>query len=85
MSKYEKLMKRLLDRPSDFTWAELSKFLNQLGFKESNAGKTSGSRIRFYLNDCTPPLVLHKPHPKPVLKMYQIKNVIEYLQKEKLI
>jgi hypothetical protein len=31
------------------------------------------------------PIRLHKPHPKPILKEYVIKQVIEELKKEKFI
>ncbi|WHN64800.1 MULTISPECIES: type II toxin-antitoxin system HicA family toxin [Cysteiniphilum] len=85
MTKIDKALEKLLACPKDLTWAELSKVLKSFGFSESNAGKTSGSRVRFYLNKETPPLMLHKPHPKPTLKEYQIKNVIEYLKKVGLI
>ena len=80
MAKLQKLIDKLLSEPKDLTWAELSRLLKNYGFSESNQGKTSGSRTRFYINNATPPLILHKPHPKPILKEYQIKNIIEYLK-----
>ena len=45
MAKREKLIERLLSKPKDFTWDELTKVLNGLGYKQISAGKTGGSRI----------------------------------------
>lgn len=58
MTKKEKLKDRLLSYPSDFTWDELKKLLLSFGYKESNAGKTSGSRVRF-ISDIYSPILLH--------------------------
>ncbi len=84
MTKKEKLKERLLSCPSDFTWAELKNLLLSLGYRESNVGKTSGSRVKF-ISDEHSPILLHKPHPKPVMKMYMLKQVIEQLKKEGLL
>lgn len=84
MTKREKLLDRLLTRPIDFTWDELNKVLKGLGYIEDNMGKTSGSRVRF-ISSKNPPIILHKPHPKPTLKRYQIDQIIEKLRQEKLI
>lgn len=72
MTQTDKLRKRFLSKPKDFTWVELTKFLVDLGYKETQAGKTSGSRVRFMHKDY-PPIMLHKPHPKPTLKDYQLR------------
>lgn len=84
MTKKEKLKERLLSRPTDFTWEELKVLLLSLGYKESNVGKTSGSRVRF-VSETYSPILLHKPHPKPVIKMYVLKQIIEQLKKEGLL
>lgn len=84
MTKIEKLQERLLSCPSDFTWAELKKLLLSFGFRESNVGKTSGSRVRFISEEYSP-ILLHKPHPRPVMKIYMLKQVIEQLKKEGLL
>jgi hypothetical protein len=84
MTKRDKLIERLLSQPKDFTWAELAKVLNGLGYKEISGGKTGGSRARF-IHSSSPPIILHKPHPKPVLKRYQLENIIALLRQEKLI
>ena len=74
MTKYEKLKDRFLSEPKDFTWQELVKFLGFFGYVLTNAGKSSGSRVRFIHSEY-PPITLHKPHPKPVLKKYQVENI----------
>ena len=81
MSKRDKLIWRFLTLPKDFTWAELKALLECFGFEESNAGKTSGSRVRFYQENYTP-VMIHKPHPGKILKHYQLKYIKEYLQNE---
>jgi hypothetical protein len=84
MSKIDKLIKRLESEPKDFTYNELKKLLNNLGFVEDNKGKTSGSRIKFYKNGIAE-IELHRPHPSNILKPYQVKDVIEKLKKGGLI
>ncbi|WP_119343371.1 type II toxin-antitoxin system HicA family toxin [Facilibium subflavum] len=83
-SKKEKLINRLKSKPKDFKWSELKALLISLGYQEYNAGNTSGSRVRFCL-DGKHTIMLHKPHPTPVLKPYQVKQVLEQLIKEGLI
>ncbi|MGE3920446.1 MAG: type II toxin-antitoxin system HicA family toxin [Gammaproteobacteria bacterium] len=84
MTKANKLLTRLLSKPKDFTWAELVKVLSDFGYKEVSTGKTAGSRARFTHNSL-PPITLHKPHPKPILKRYQLEQVIELLKQEKVL
>ena len=84
MSKHEKLLKKLLNKPKDFTWNELVKLLANYGFEEIQTGKTGGSR-RGFLNKDNIPIKLHKPHPKEILKSYQIEQIIETLKQENLI
>lgn len=84
MTKRDKLIERLLSKPKDFTWDELAKVLNGLGYKQVSAGKTGGSRVRF-VHPSYPPVILHRPHPKPILKRYMLENIIDLLKQEKLI
>ena len=85
MSKEEKLLQRFLSRPKNFTYEELRKMLKGLGYTESQQGKTSGSRVAFY-NETTQHLIrLHKPHPNPELKMYQLDLIREALEERGLI
>ena len=80
MAKSQKLLKRLLSSPKDFTFGELETLLTGFGFSLSNAGRTSGSAVRF-INFRTGGIIrLHKPHPSPVLKQYLVKYVINELK-----
>lgn len=80
MSKLEKEINRLKSNPKDFTYNEAKNILNNLGFYEYNKGKTSGSRVAF-INKDNIKIELHKPHPKNILKQYQI-NILLKLLKE---
>ncbi len=79
MTQSDKLKKRFLSKPKDFSWLELIRFLEGLGYEQTQAGKTSGSRVRF-VHDIHAPISLHKPHPIPTLKGYQLKQIIEVLR-----
>ena len=83
LGKKEKLIARLKSNPKDFTFEEMETLLITLGFEKSNKGKTSGSRVKFMKDDI--PIILHKPHPRKELLAYQIKQIIEILEKEELI
>lgn len=83
MSKKDKLIARLRSKPCDFTFSELETLLGLLGFEKSNKGKTSGSRVMFTKGNV--PIAVHKPHPRKELLEYQIKQILETLEKEKLI
>jgi len=85
MSKEEKLIKRLLSKPKDFTYNELRKILTNLGYEESQSGKTSGSRVAFIDRNTNHIIRLHKPHPNNELKQYQLEQIIEELQSRRLI
>lgn len=81
MSKKEKLVKRFLSRPSDFTFDELITLLKYMGYFMESTGKTSGSRVAFS-NDDGDYLRLHKPHPRNILKTYQIDDIISNLNEK---
>lgn len=81
MSRKEKIIQRLKNRPKDFTYDELRTLLNYIGFEEDNKGNTSGSRVEFIHKDTKTIIKLHKPHPRNIMKPYQINIVIESLKK----
>jgi len=85
MSKDEKLIKRLLSRPNDFTYNELRSLLSHLGYIETQSGKTSGSRVAFINEKDKHIIRLHKPHPGNELKKYQIDQLIEELKARSLL
>ena len=84
MSRKDKLLAKLQQRPKDFTWDELAVLLNSLGYKQAKPGKTRGSRRRF-VHPTAATITLHKPHPKNVLKMYIINDILEVLKQEGML
>jgi hypothetical protein len=86
MSTKEKLIKRFLALPKDFTFDELLKLLTALGFVPSNKGKTSGSRVKFMHTEKSSIVRLHKPHTsgKP-LKEATLKEICAQLAEKKHI
>jgi hypothetical protein len=84
MTRKDKLIKRFLSKPKDFTWEELQRLLTIFEFEEIKTGKTSGSRTRF-INPSGVIISLHKPHPRNILKTYQLEQVIEILEQEGLL
>lgn len=84
MSRRDKLIARLKSRPADFTWDELVRLLEGLGYREVRAGKTGGSRRRF-VHSTAPVIALHKPHPGNIVKRYVIDELFRVLSEEKLI
>lgn len=70
MTRKDKLLKRLLTKPSDFTWFELKSLLLSLGF---SIVQGSGSRVKFWHEDSKTILSFHKPHPDNIVKLYIIK------------
>ena len=84
MGQKEKLIERLKSKPKDFTFDDMEILLRFLSYQRTNKGRTSGSRVMF-VSDNHPPIMLHKPHPRKELPMYQIKQLIEMLEQEGLL
>lgn len=84
MSKKDKLIQKLKSKPKDFTYEELKTLLNYLGFYEDNKGRTSGSRVEF-IREGHKKIQLHKPHPRNVLKPYQIEILLNELEELEVI
>ena len=84
MSRKEKLISRLHQRPKDFTWDELTSLLKYLGYREAKKGRTGGSRRRI-VHPSAAIITLHKPHPQNVLKRYAIDQIINILSQENML
>jgi len=84
MGRRDKLIARLKSRPKDFTWDELVRLLDGLGYREVRLGKADGSRRRF-VHPSAPMIALHKPHPGSILKTYMVDYVLTVLMEEGLI
>jgi hypothetical protein len=65
-------------------FAELITLLKSLGYSMETAGKTSGSRTVFS-NKNGDYIRLHKPHPRNILKMYQIDDILSNLKEKGLL
>ena len=79
MSKKEKLLSRISSKPNDFTWAELVSLMTALGF---NMEKSSGSGRKFILESTGGVLFIHQPHPVKILKPYQVRDAVTFLERE---
>lgn len=84
MSKKEKLLARLKEKPKDFSFDEVVQLMGYFGYNIVAGGKTGGSRVAFS-NDRKDYIRMHRPHPKSILKAYQVQNLIDDLKERELI
>ena len=85
MSKYDKVLLKLLNRSSTITYQEIKFLRGKLGYKETQKGKTSRSRVAFVNYEDKNIIRLHKPHPGNELKDYVKREIISELKDKKLI
>jgi hypothetical protein len=83
MSKKDKLIERLLEKPKDFTFNEMVSLLSYFGYTLKQGG--TGSGIKFIREDSNEVINFHKPHPNGILKRYVLEQVIEKLRKDGLL
>lgn len=79
MGTKEKLVKRFISQPKDFTFDELARLFRHLDFDIGVKGKTSGSRMEFINEEKSLSFGVHKPHPENTIKSYVMKQVLEFL------
>lgn len=77
MARRDKLLRRLQSKPKDFTYRELVTLLSGFGYREIKLS----SSARLFDHDEAPPHRMHKPHPKQILKPYQVKDAIDTLKR----
>jgi predicted RNA binding protein YcfA (HicA-like mRNA interferase family) len=77
VSRQEKALKRLLAKPTDFTWNEFRTVMESLGYEL----KTTGGSGRKFVKPSSV-FLIHEPHPHKLLKSYQIRQVIQFLREE---
>ena len=82
MSKKDKLIKRLMEKPKDFTFDEMSALLSYYGYELKQG---SGSGVKFIKEGSNEVINFHKPHPNGTLKRYVLDQVIEKLRKDDLL
>ena len=85
MGQKEKLIAKLKSKPKDFTFDEAELLLSYFSYHRNDKGKTSGSRVMFESDKYKQKIILHKPHPRKELLQYQVKQLIQHLNKEGLI
>lgn len=85
MSRKNKLLRRFLAKPADFTFEEMSTLLKGFGYERERTGKTAGSRVAFVNRTSGHLIRLHRPHPNHVLKRYQMELIEEALRAKGLI
>ena len=85
MGTKEKLIERFKRQPKDFTFNELTRLFQVLGFEVGQKGKTSGSRVEFVNIEKDLSYGAHKPHPDSAIKSYVMKQILEFLTSNKLI
>lgn len=78
MTRKQKLIDRLKGKPKDFTWDECTSLMGHLNY---GVLKGLGSARKFYNEATGHIIIIHEPHPKKILKSYQVnlllKNLIE--------
>lgn len=85
MGTKDKLIERFKRQPKDFSFNELCRLFQILGFEISQKGKTSGSRIEFINPEKKISYGAHKPHPDSTIKSYVMKQIFDFLVLNKLI
>ena len=80
MSKYEKALERIRNKPKDYTFNEAKTLLEKIGFEEVKHGKTSGSGYKFYRKKDNRVFFCHKPHPRKVMTEGAVEALLELLR-----
>jgi hypothetical protein len=63
----------------------MKRLLRGLGYREIKSGKTSGSRVAFFRDDIRHIIRIHKPHPKKIMKRYQLDFIDDELKKREVL
>lgn len=79
MSQHSKRLSRFLNKPKDFTWAELVALLQHMGFNLI-PDKSGSSGRKFIHNEKKTIINLHEPHPKKVILSCYISQIIKTLK-----
>jgi phenylalanyl-tRNA synthetase beta subunit len=85
MSRRDKILRRFLAKPADFTFTEMSTLLKGFGYEKLETGKTADSRAAFINRTSGHLIRLHRPHPSRFLKRYQMDLIEEALRAKGLV
>lgn len=77
MSKLEKLLDKMRNTQSQWTWDELCSLLKKLGYTQEEG---DGSRVKFDNGNALDLINLHKPHPGNEIRAYAIRQIREKLK-----
>ena len=79
MSRHEKLLQKLFEKPTpkDYKWSDLCTLLQGLGF-EVLSGK--GARRKFFNKELDCLIILHEPHPRPIVKACYVADIAKKLK-----
>ena len=80
MSRKDKLLEKLLQKPKGFTFDEMVSLLSYLGYELKQGG--TGSGVKFIKDGSNEVINFHRPHPNGILKRYILDQVIEKLRKD---
>lgn len=75
MSKHEKALRRLLSKPVDFTWSELTALMRSFEYELKATGGSGRKFVRAHRA-----FAVHEPHPDKLLKAYQIREIVAFLK-----
>jgi len=82
MGTKDKLVLRFRSKPKDFTFGELKRLLQSFGYLEEQG---AGSRVIFVNAVLNHKIKLHKPHPRNILKRYQMDLIEQELQNKNIL
>jgi len=82
MAKHDKTLAKLRAKPTpaDVKWSELRVLLEHLGYKMLTAGRSGGSRRKFFHAGKDALICCHQPHPSPDVDKACIDDVVEHLK-----
>ena len=83
MSKKDKLIERLLLRPTDFTFEQMVSLLAYFDYELKQGG--TGSGVKFVKAGSNEVINFHRPHPNGILKRYVLNQVVQKLRKDGLL
>jgi hypothetical protein len=65
--------------PRDFTFDEMIRLFAAFEFEIDNKGGTSGSRLALVNRERGLSYNMHRPHPDNAIKMYVMRQVLEFM------
>jgi hypothetical protein len=73
--KQRKTLEKIYRAAVDIKWSDFLSLIKHLG---GQVEQGAGSRCRIWLNDYA--INLHKPHPRPEIKKYAVRQIRDFLK-----